>query len=210
MPPDANIEIVHMKSRAQPFYAFEPGTRIQVLGGTPRRGIYSFFPHVNHWPVAMIPSDGRTCLVPDRTASFSPCIASPPVHEDDDNRSHTGWLWGTCVGTVGDVLPFARASARPPDVIARGEALRVIDRAYTLDGPYPVDIEIRGSAASPLVRPAFVAKRWGAGPPRVKLGGSELAPGRDYRFGHVRTLDGDDLVVWLNETLDRTDRLRLG
>ena len=208
-PADANIEIVHLKSSAQPFYAFDPGTRIQVLGGTPRRGIYSVFPHVNHWPVAMIRSDGRTCLVPDRASSFSPCNASPPVHETGA-RSYTSWIWGTCDGTVADVMSFARASSRPPEVVVRGEPLHVADRAYTLDAPYPADIELRASVASPLVRAAFVAKRWGSAPPRVTLDGQSLSPGRDYRFGHVRTLEGDDLVVWLDRTIEGGETLQLG
>jgi hypothetical protein len=208
-PDDANVEIVHLRSRAQPFYAFEPGTRIQVLGGTPRRGIYSVFPHVNHWPVAMIPSDGRTCLVPDRASSFSPCIASPPVHEKD-GHSHTAWLWGTCDGTLASVVSFARASSRPPDVRMRGNSLLAEDRAYSIDAPYPAEVELGASETSPLVRPAFVAKRWGSAAPRVALDDRELSPGSDYRFGYVRTLDDDDLVIWLDRTLSSKGLLRLG
>ena len=206
-PDDATIEIVHLKSDAQPFYVFPTGTRIQVLGGTPRRGIYSAFPHVNHWPVAMIPSDGRTCLVPDRASSFSPCIATPPVTEDDDSeRSSTSWLWGTCDGKVGSVVELARYRSRPAPVDGAqfdpGEHVYRITTAGT-------ELRINASPDTPAVRPAFIATGWKSGAPRVVVDGRELRRDVDYRAGVRRTLEGDDLVLWLDAVLDRPTTLRL-
>jgi hypothetical protein len=203
-PNDANIEIVHLKSSAQPFYVFEPGTRIRVLGGTPRRGIYSVFPHVNHWPVAMIPSDGRTCVVPDRASSFSPAIASPPVHEDG-RRSRTNWLWGICEGTVESVLAIARSWTNPPAI--EGATFERSEHAYQLRS---TSARIEASPDSPLVDPAFVVKQWGSSAPRLALDGKDLRAGDDYRFGYRRTLEGDDLIVWLNVELSRPALLHLG
>ena len=206
-PDDASIEIVHLKSAAHPFYVFEPGTEVFVLGGTPRRGLYSAFPHVNHWPVAMIPSDGRTALVPDRASSFSPCIASPPVH-DGAGRSSTRWLWGTCDGRVESVVELARFRSHPAPVV--GATFDAGQHAYVMDSTsYPAELTIDAGRDRPVIHPAFIAKGWTGRRARVALNERELRARDEFRLGFRPTLDGEDLVLWLNETLEEPSTIRL-
>ena len=205
-PDEPNIEIVHMKSRTQPFYVFEPGTQIQVLGGTPRRGIYSVFPHVNHWPVAMIPSDGRTSMVPDRVSSLSPCISRPITHEESE-RGSASWLWGMCDGTVADVLRVARYWSVSP------KATVTFDRqqhAYVLSAQTaPVEANIDASSESPLEYPAFVVEQWGGASPQVRVNG-EILNREEYRTGFRQNLKGNDLIVWVNRTFEKPVRVEVG
>jgi hypothetical protein len=42
-----------------------------------------------------------------------------------------------------------------------------------------------------------VIRNWGDGNARVTLDGKPIAPGKDLRFGHVRSLEGTDLIIWI-------------
>lgn len=55
-----------------------------------------------------------------------------------------------------------------------------------------------------LVNPAFVVKNWNqpAVGFRFELDGKPLANGTVYRFGYEQTATGQNLVIWLNRTID--------
>ena len=38
---------------------------------------------------------------------------------------------------------------------------------------------------------------WGDSTPRITIDGNLLEQGEDYRLGHIRTLEGTDLLLWL-------------
>ncbi len=54
-----------------------------------------------------------------------------------------------------------------------------------------------GSKNSPVLNPAFVIKNWGEARVKVSVGGKDIPRGQDCRVGHVSTLEGTDLIVWL-------------
>jgi hypothetical protein len=77
-------------------------------------------------------------------------------------------------------------------------------RAYEMqiegDTTDAVEIRLEVSPESPLHNPAFVLKNWGEREVSVSVNGANLPPGRDLRVGHLRRLEGTDLVVWLKQT----------
>ncbi len=90
--PDANICIVNFKSRSNPFYTYEPGTRIIPYGGGTigLRPEYSKFPTWNHWPVSQYPSDGHYPVVPDCVTSSAVTSPEPPM-----NVARISWRAGS-------------------------------------------------------------------------------------------------------------------
>ena len=46
------------------------------------------------------------------------------------------------------------------------------------------------------MNPAFVIKNWGKSDVELKVDGKKINHGKDFRFGHRRTLEGTDLIVW--------------
>lgn len=216
-PKGANIEVVNLKSKAKPFLIFEPGTRIQVLGGTIRKGIFSAFPMANHWPVALIPSDGRTCQAPDRPAHFSPAISEPIVHEDGEGETSTAsWLWGATERTD-ELVELARSWTRPAelavlegDLVSEGYAAK--ERAWMLSAHKSgaaARLRLAGSPASPIVHPALVIKNWDSGIARLDLDGRRLKRGAEFRLGHRQTMEGSDLMIWVRKRSSVPIELRL-
>jgi hypothetical protein len=43
----------------------------------------------------------------------------------------------------------------------------------------------------------------------VKLDGQPVEPGQTLKFGHVRTIEGTDLVVWVKEASVRPVKIEL-
>lgn len=219
LPDNPNIQLVNLKSKARPFIIFEPGTRIRVLGGTLRKGIFSEFPMANHWPVAQIPSDGRTSLAPDRASHFSPAISRPLTHEGVESTNHASWLCGTTERPAVELVTLARSWAQAPELRVRGndfisEGYDSTQRAYVLtakkaDGNSALSFELLASEQSPIVNPAFVVKGWGPGDARLKVGDSEIRRGDVYRMGHRHTLKGSNLLVWTRKESKRPEAFSL-
>jgi hypothetical protein len=73
-------------------------------------------------------------------------------------------------------------------------------RAYLLKRLQPgggLEVELAADAESPVLNPALVIRGWGEGEAALKVDGADVPRGRDFRYGHRRTLDGTDLVVWI-------------
>jgi len=59
-----------------------------------------------------------------------------------------------------------------------------------------ISVLAKASKESPVVNPAFVIKNWGKSDVELKVDGKKIKRGKDFRFGHRRTLEGTDLIVW--------------
>lgn len=59
-----------------------------------------------------------------------------------------------------------------------------------------------------LMNPAFVIPNWNESDVkfRMTLDGQPLVDGSDYRCGFEKTAGGQDLVIWLNKTIDLNER----
>jgi len=75
-------------------------------------------------------------------------------------------------------------------------------RAYVLTAtgaqpPVKVELKLAGREQSPVLNPALVIKNWGQTDVKLTLDDRELSRGKDFRMGHVPTLEGTDLVLWV-------------
>jgi hypothetical protein len=51
---------------------------------------------------------------------------------------------------------------------------------------------------SPVRNLALLIENWGTGPPQVRLDGRKLERGDTFRYGYRHTLNGSDLIIWID------------
>jgi len=205
-PENPNIQVVNLKSKAKPFIIFEPGCRMSVYVGRLRKGVSNFSAY-NHFPVSLLPSDGRFAVAPDKVTSFSISYTDPPRHEGPESTTWASWIYGVIEGKFGDLATLGRSWANAPRLAVQGpgvvsEGYDLSQRAYVLTcreagRPVAVEGELRASAESPVANIVLVVKGWGEEGATLKLDGKPAARGRDFRIGYARTLERTDLVVWI-------------
>jgi len=192
---DPVIQMVNLKSRFRPLIIVKPGSRIGPFSCEVRKE-YSHFPWWNHWPVARVASDGRYAMAADRAAHSSLTWVT---------QSSNAFLYGMTDKPAAGLLPLARSWINPPAIKISGsefssQGYDPDQRAYLLKREQPgsiIEVELAGSAGSPVFNPAFVIKGWGGNEAALKLDGDEVPRGPDFRYGFRRTLESTDLVVWI-------------
>jgi len=207
-PENPVIQVVNLKSKAKPFLIFEPGCRMRVFNIELRKDV-SHFPWWNHWPEAQIPSDGRYCQAPDRASHFSLAWGGPPVHKGEGLMYWATWIYGTTERPAEELALLARSWAKAPELKLNGEdylnkGYDLSQRAYILESRNPgksstLNIEVGASTESPLANCCLVIKNWGEKRAAILINGQRIERGKGFRVGNLRTLEGDDLVVWINK-----------
>jgi hypothetical protein len=211
------IQVVNLKSKAKPFLIFEPGCRMRVFNIELRKDI-SRFPWWNHWPEAQIPSDGRYCQAPDRPSHFSLAWGGPPVHKGEGLMCWSTWVYGTTERPAEELALLARSWAKAPEVKVNGDdyinkGYDLSQRAYVIESrnpgnhPAALDFEIAASADSPLVNCCLVIRGWGEKKVAIRINGQKIEKGKGFRVGNLRTLEEDDLVVWMNKVVTQATRI---
>jgi len=208
VPENPTIQMHNLKSKAKPFIIFEKGNRMHYLkdmniASLSRPGSCS------HWPVGQVPSDGRTTQAPDRASSFLGFpISDPPIHEGTDLTNWVNSLYGMTEKPIEELVLLARSWAQAPELKVmsgniESDGYDLSQRAYILeyrqaDSPSLLECKLMASPESPVVNVCLYIKGWGDSGASVVLDGEALAHGKDYRLGYVHTLEGSDLVVWIN------------
>jgi len=210
MKPDgANIQIVNLKSEYKPFIIFEPDNGIKLGEG----GIedWCHFPWWNHWPVSQLANDGRRTAVADRPAhsSLSQSIEeSGSIHRDSENPDKY-WavtLIGMTNHRAGELAPLARSWNEPARVeeISKGFADKGYDntqRAYVFEDQLgaggKLNFELVANEENVVYNPAFVIKNWGTDQAKVFVNGKKQTDKKRCRVGYNNTLEGTDLIIWL-------------
>ena len=204
-PENPNIQVVNLKSKTKPFIIFEPGCRMTVYVGRVRKALADFSSY-NHFPVSLLPSDGRYAVAPDKVASFSISYTDPPRHAEKDGTIWAGWIYGVTESPSPALASIGRSWAKAPELRVQGggapaAVYDLSQRAYVLAAPLagrPAALagELRASEDSPVENVALVIRNWGESGAVLSLDGKTVPRGRDFRFGSARTLEGTDLVVW--------------
>jgi hypothetical protein len=178
--------------------------KIEGFGIGPSRD-YSMFPCWNHWPVAQLPNDGRKALVSDRPSHFSLSSSVPVIHRKEGS-SEAMFLYGMTDQPAETLAPLSRSwNSAPAATLAgscyEGGAYKKSERAYIFtakaSGAGPLEFTLEATPDSPIHNPAFVVKNWGNRPAKLSMDGKPLPRGKDFRFGHNKTIDGTDLIVWV-------------
>ena len=201
------IEMVNFKSKYRPFSIHHPErfTRPFTFGWV--KG-YSTFPCWNHWPVSQIPSDGRNAQAVDKPSHSSLTAVNGDQQKYEtfpDGSIRVRSLIGMTTQPIDSLLPLARSWNVAPRLETRsaGYAYCGYDpyqRAYLFEkrGVEGLEFacEISASPESPIENLCLVIKNWGDAPATIQINGRPVS-GNDCATGVVRTLEGDDLVVWL-------------
>ena len=220
---DANIMLLHTKSKFRPFTIGLPyGVQAQPYGweknkvypfttwtgySEPSIGYVSAIGHLlNYWHFRRTDKTVEQIYLHGMTGSDKPqseilklawsWISPPELQMPDAKKSpndSTGQYNLLTYDQTQKAYIVPRKTAGPERI---GFALDAIyDDSYLQDTMW-------------LVNPAFVVKNWNQPETgfRFELNGKALANGTDYRFGFEQTVTGQDLVIWLNKTLDLNDR----
>ncbi|UCE40086.1 MAG: LamG domain-containing protein [Candidatus Aminicenantes bacterium] len=208
-PDNPVIQVINMRAKAKPFVIFEPGNRPVVYVGRVRSKVINF-PAYNHWPVCQVHSDGRFVQAADRATSFSISYNQPRRHLGAGSNRWVVMFYGATLGGASELLPLAKSWIRPPELkVVQGDASSsgydISQRAYIVhcvpeSHPAMMELEFLASSESPLVNACLVVKGWEEYGTEVLLEGRRLIPGRDFRIGTVRVIDGTDLLLWLKKT----------
>ena len=221
-PIGANIAELNLKSIYKPFFIYLPGTTLGPYGNPPEiRQIYSHFPTWNHWPVNQAPSDGRYAVFPDRYASaavMSPDMSSNWINGPGPTK-RSYFLFGLTGNSAAALAPLARSWINPPrlTLLSTGfsqDGYSKPQRAYVVVQQNPktrsiLDLKIAASSDSPVYNPVLVIKNWGDDDASVKVDGRKMPPGPDLKEGHIKRMEGTDLVVWMKKRATQPITIRL-
>jgi len=207
IPENPMIQMHNLKAKNKPFIIFEPGGRMHYLrdmniASLARPGSCS------HWPIGQMRCDGRTQWTTDRAASFLGFpITDPKIHEDGD-RNWISSLYGMNDTPFDRLIPLAKSWIQAPElrVISgriKSDGYDFSQRAYrlscsSLDMP-SIALLMDASPESPMVNGCFIIKNWGSKEPVVEVDGRILKMGNGYRVGKIRTLEGSDLILWIEK-----------
>lgn len=204
---DATIEWLNSKSKWKVFTVFQ-GSGISTWGAN-EQSKYTEDPFAgpwNHWPVSMIPSDGRYATSHDRVTHFAlGANDAAPIH---GSMVHYGFT----DKKIDAVIPKARFWQNPPTISslkgASTVAFKQEEKAYYLEGNKPTSIsgEINASSDSPVINPAFVIKNFDSSIEdiQIKIDGNTLIKGEEYRIGKSYDEQGlPFIVVWLKMKEER-------
>jgi hypothetical protein len=177
------------------------------------------FPAYNHWPESLVSSDGRFVQAADRTTSWSISQNYPPEHDEGNGYSWVALLYGATFGEPTSLVPLARSWNRAPELQVRsgGAESRGYDigqRAYTLrctatGGCGDLGFEIAASVERPLANALLVIEGFGDGAAAVSVNGQRLDEGPGLRLGRRRTMQGTDLIVWLERAATERVEVRI-
>jgi hypothetical protein len=196
------IHVVNYKAEYDP-YTIEDFGGGNVYGGEVTD--YAVFPSWNHWPVSQMPSDGRYASFPDRTAHSSLTHVWVPKFKEefgDTPYDQRLLMEGMSNKSPEELVPLAKSWLSPAELeVKSGCTNQGYDRAqgaYLLTATdSTVSVRIDASEDSPVVNPAFVIKDWGQAGATIEVDGKPVPRGKDFRFGHPRTVKDKDLVVWV-------------
>lgn len=198
--PSANMELINFKSDYKVFLAFQDGTYINPWGRVARNA-YCHFMTWNHWPVAMITSQGKRSLFPDRVTHSALCAADNAV--DHGNMA----MYGFTDKPIAALFDLVKSWCNPP-AVGQTEGCQSTgydkeQRAYVLElTSDDLSFRLEVSKESPVVNPCFVIKNWNSKSlARLELNGNKIEQGKAFRQGIVYDTDGTrTLVVWTKIT----------
>ena len=216
VPANPSIQMHNLKASHKPFIIFEPGNRMQYLRDMNIDNL-SKPGSCNHWPEGQVPCDGRTGRTTDRATSFLGFPISNPVRHADETREWVNSLYGLTDKPFDEILPLARSWSRAPElkVVSGGlksEGFDRAQRAYVLRNsevakPGRAEFEIAADSDSPIHNLCLLVKGWNSENAVVSLDGRTLTKQDGLRLGVLPTLEGTDLLVWVEKKSVRPLRL---
>ena len=206
-PERAGIQRINTRSRFKPFAIarWQDDPSFDVYAGEIRRDV-SMYPWWNHWPTAFEPSNGRYALAADRASHSSLThMHWNPIATTGDTITKVH-LEGLTEGGVAELASLARSWERPARLTIEtagysGGDYDPAQRAWVVERAAatatPLAFTLAASGDSPVENVAVVVKGWGDGTAWLTLGGQLVPAGKAFRAGHIRRLEGTDLIVFV-------------
>ena len=194
---DACIKVINFKSNWKVYAIYREGAEIEQWGHSEqsKHTPDPFAGPWNHWPVGLNPSDGRYAVSHDRV-----------THAAIGGAGGVGpfIMYGFTNQAATSLIPLAKSWNRPPKLKGlngcESSGYSQTERAYRLAAKASsMSFVLDGSEATPIHNPCFVIEKWtNRNKSRLAVNGKELAPGKSFRQGITRDIDGTrTLVVWL-------------
>jgi hypothetical protein len=204
-PSNPNVQVVNMRSEWKPFQIVSPvKSSVTLYTG---EVTYSMFEWWNHWPVAQVRSSGISAVAPDRPSHSSLSHLHWEPYAQTDQTMSKIMLHGLTTKSASELVPLAKSWLHPPKAELSGQGFRSegydpTQRAFIIvreSGSHAARVryQLDSSADSPIINPAFVIKNWGEREAKVSINGKPTVGGGSFRYGLVPTLEGTDLIVWL-------------
>lgn len=199
---DATIEWLNSKSEYKIFAIFQ-GPGISTWGDF-EQSKYTDDPFAgpwNHWPVSLIPSDGRYAVAQDRVTHFA-------LGANDNAINHGSMVhYGFTKNKIAAVIPFARYWQNPPAVSSMrgGQSLGFIkeEKAYyfqNLDNN-SLSFTIKADESSPVINPVFVIKNSNNKNLKIKINEKILSSNDDFKIGRAYDENGrPKIIIWMKLT----------
>jgi hypothetical protein len=128
-------------------------------------------------------------------------------------------LCGLTDKDAADLLPLAKSWLRAPKVQDVSDSFQSdgydpTQRAYLLrckesGKPGRLEFDLAASQESPLNNLCLVVKNWGKADAELQIDGQAVPRGKQFRVGHRETIEGADLVVWIEHQAARKVRLAI-
>jgi len=218
IPENPCIQRHNLKADNKPFIVFEPGGKMFYLRDINITAL-SRPGSCSHWPVGQMCCDGRTQRTADRAASFLGFPITDPVVHEGKTRSWANSLYGMNAQPFDTLISLARSWARAPDLEVLSGKVKSLgydmsQRAYRFDCEKPmqsglVKLRLNASEESPVVNACLVFDGWGNSVPAVSVDGRSLNEKNEYKTGFVRTLEGTNLIVWIELKSNRPVKVEI-
>jgi hypothetical protein len=194
---DASIQYMNSRSEWKVFALYpEPGIG---TWGSFEQSKYMDDPFAgpwNHWPVSLVPSDGRFAFTTDRVTHF----ALGAGDAGENAIVHYGF---TNQG-IESLVPEARYWQNPPGISAvfggqySGFHKEEKSFHFIYENQGTISYTINASRESPVINPAFVIKHCSRNPSEVSVNGNNIESGNSLRIGLEQDTGGDPMIViWL-------------
>ena len=195
---DATIEWLNTKSDWKVFAIFKnPGISTWGNNEQSKHTQDPFAGPWNHWPVSILPSDGRYAVANDRVTHFA-LMAND--YAADDGVVHYGFT----KQPIASLVPKARFWQNAPEVKGL-EGIETVEfdmrqKAYhmKIHSSQKLRFQVEASTESPLVNPAFVLSTCESDPQIIRVNGKQVARGKDLRIGMARDIEGKaQRIIWI-------------
>ena len=202
-PPNANIQVVNLKSHWKPFQVAPQPASFSTYTGEDTRSMFEWW---NHWPVGLIDSSGRCAVAPDRASHSSLSHILWPEYAKGEDAITKILMDGLTSRPAGELAALGKSWLHPATVRLSGQGFASqgydpAERAFVFvrnDGTAELKVTLDGSTDSPLFNPALLVKNWNQGGAQVMINGKP-APGEMVRVGTIPHLTGTDLIVFIQQ-----------
>ncbi len=185
---DATIQWLNTKSEWK-IYAIHQGGSITTWGEF-EQSKYTDDPFAgpwNHWPISLVPSDGRYAVASDRVTHFA--VGANDLAPQFGAMIHYGFT----TQKVEKIIPLARYWQNPPEITdlngAKTKGFIKEEKAfYFTDSKDEVSLLINASVDSPVVNPVLIFEGKSLKDPDVRVNGKKA---QNVRIGKSRNSQGN-------------------